>query len=216
MPVIAPTLLWPVNLIAVGLICLTIRRVPWRTLTQRQLTGWLGASTLLAVLWQFAAEVRPGLAIHLLGASALCLIARRDKALIGTAIAVLANCANGRMSWSLAGWTWLLALVPAVWIADRALLWSRKRLPANYFIYFFVNGFFGAALSYCIGTACLLTGYLMAGHYPFDVLVDEALPYYLLFAWAEAFTTGLVLAPLVMYRPEWVESFDDSFYLRDK
>ena len=215
-PVIAPAALWVANLAALGILGMAIRRVPWRRLSQRQLTGWLGASTLLAILWQFAADVRPGIAIHLLGASALCLIARRDKALIGTAIVVLANCANGRMSWALAGWTWLLAIVPAIYLANGMLAWSRRQLPANYFVYFFANGFFGAGLGYCLGTFCLYAGYVLAGHYPLNALIDEALPYNLLFAWAEAFTTGLVLAPLVIYRPEWVESFDDAFYLRDQ
>jgi uncharacterized membrane protein len=35
-------------------------------------------------------------------------------------------------------------------------------------------------------------------------------------SWSEAFTTGLLTAVLVVYRPQWVATFDDARNLNDK
>ncbi len=35
-------------------------------------------------------------------------------------------------------------------------------------------------------------------------------------AWAESFTTGMIMPVLVIYRPEWVATFDDKRYLQSK
>ncbi|HEY9100707.1 energy-coupling factor ABC transporter permease [Chitinimonas sp.] len=209
-----PVLLWAGNGLALCGLLWTSGRVPWRRLSQPQLTGWLGASTLIAVLWQFAASIKPGLSFHLLGASALTLIAGRDKALLGMAAVVLASCANGSGDWLAAGWSWLLGGVPPVLLAATLLPLSRRHLPPNYFSYFFANAFFGAALSFCAAALSLLLFHLLSGSYTLAYLLAEALPYYLLFSWSEAFTTGMVMAVLVIYRPQWVESFDDSAYLQ--
>jgi uncharacterized membrane protein len=37
-----------------------------------------------------------------------------------------------------------------------------------------------------------------------------------LLSWPEAFTTGLMLTLLVVYKPQWVSTFDDERYLNDK
>ncbi|MGQ5523242.1 energy-coupling factor ABC transporter permease [Chitinimonas sp. PSY-7] len=201
------------DLLAGGVLLWRARKVAWLTLSQAQLTGWLGASTLLAVLWQLQTGIQPGLNFHLLGASALTLICGRDKALVGMAAVVLANCAAGQADWLAAGWNWLLGPCVGIVMADRILQLSQTRLPPNYFAYFFTNGFFGAAVSFIAAALCLLGFHALAGSYAPSYLLDEALPYYLLFSWSEAFTSGLIIAVLVIYRPQWVESFDDRRYL---
>lgn len=202
------------DLLALLIVAWAIRRIPWRTLGPGQISGWLGASTLLSVLWQFSAGIRPDLDYHLLGASALFLIAGRDKALIGLAACTLANCANGRADFLAAGWSWLIGPLPAVLLAERILRLAERKLPANYFAYFFANGFFGAAASFGLAVLGLMAFLAATGSYPLSYLTQEALPYYLLLGWSEAFSTGLVIAALVVYRPQWIETFDDARYLR--
>ncbi|MFC4161579.1 energy-coupling factor ABC transporter permease [Chitinimonas lacunae] len=203
------------NCLALVLLIWRGSRVNWGELSQSHLTGWLGATTLLAVLWQVTAGIRPGLSFHLLGASALTLIAGRDKALIGFAAILAVQAANGKADWAALGLNWLTQVLPAVCGAGWLLRWSERRLPANYFVYFFVNGFFGAALCFCVAVLVSLATHAVLGSYSVTYLLEEVLPYYLLFAWSEAFSTGLVLAPLVMFRPQWVETFDDRRYLHD-
>lgn len=42
---------------------------------------------------------------------------------------------------------------------------------------------------------------------------DQFLPYWLLLAFAEATLTGMVVTIFVVYRPDWVGTFDDARYL---
>lgn len=203
------------NCLALALLVWRASRVDWPALSQPRLTGWLGATTWLAVLWQVSTGIKPGLSFHLLGASALTLIAGRDKALIGFAAVLAVQAANGKADWGALGMNWLAQALPAVLCADLLVRWGERRLPANYFVYFFCNGFFGAALSFCVAVLTSLSLHALFGSYKAGYLLSEVLPYYLLFAWSEAFSTGLVLAPLVIYRPQWVETFDDSRYLHD-
>jgi uncharacterized membrane protein len=189
------------------------RRVPWSTLSQSQLTGWLGATTAIMLLWQFSAGIVPDVRVHLLGASALTLIAGRDKAVLGLGVAALASAANGNLGWQQAGLVFLFSAWPAVWLAQGVLGLSERLLPPNYFVYFFTNGFFGAGLSYSVGACGYLAVLGMLGAHPSAFLIEEALPFALLFSWSEAFLTGLVIAALVIWRPQWVESFDDARYL---
>lgn len=212
-----PFVLWLAgDVLAVLALAWLIHRVHWRALRPSQITGWLGASTFLSVLWQLSAGIKPSLDYHLLGASVLFLIAGRDKALIGLALATLANCANGRADFLAAGWSWLVGPLPAVLLAERILRLGERKLPPNYFAYFFANGFFGAALSFWVAALGLLGFLAASGAYAVDYLLDEALPYYLLLGWSEAFASGIVMAMLVIYRPQWVETFDDARYLRGR
>lgn len=209
----APGLLLAGNLLAAAIVLWRASRLAWLGQSQAQLTGWLGASTLIAVIWQLQTGIAPGLSFHLLGASVLTLVCGRDKALIGMAAIVLANCANGHGDWLAAGWSWLLGPLPAILLAEQIWRLGERHLPPNYFAYFFANGFFGAAASFITAALCGLAFHALSGRYAPAYLLDEALPYYLLFSWSEAFSSGIVMATLVIYRPQWVESFDDRRYL---
>jgi uncharacterized membrane protein len=57
---------------------------------------------------------------------------------------------------------------------------------------------------------------VIAGVYPIDYVLAEYLPYVLLLAFSEAWLSGMMVTLFVIYRPEWVSSFEDSRYLRDK
>lgn len=42
------------------------------------------------------------------------------------------------------------------------------------------------------------------------------LPFYLLMAWSEALTTGVIITLMVVYRPPWVATFDDKAYIENR
>ncbi|WP_035056860.1 energy-coupling factor ABC transporter permease [Andreprevotia chitinilytica] len=189
-------------------------RVPWATLKQEELTSWFGATIVILAGWQLKASIQPGLAYHLLGATALTLIAGRGRALLSMAAILAFDTAYDHAEWPAFGLSWLICTLP-VWITDALLRFARKRLPANYFVYIFVNAFAAGALGmWLVGiiTCALLAA---SGTYSFDFLLEEQLPYYFLMGWPEAFTTGINLTLLVIYRPQWVATFDDNFYLRN-
>jgi uncharacterized membrane protein len=54
------------------------------------------------------------------------------------------------------------------------------------------------------------------GAYPINYLLEEYPPYFLLISFSEAFITGMLITMMVIYKPEWVATFDDKHYLLDK
>ena len=57
--------------------------------------------------------------------------------------------------------------------------------------------------------------FVASGTYPLDGLLNHYLPYYLLMVFPEAIVTGSFVALLVVYRPQWIWTYDEDLYLRD-
>jgi uncharacterized membrane protein len=89
-------------------------------------------------------------------------------------------------------------------------------LPANYFVYIFIAAFLSGGLSMM---ASGFTSYqllsLMSNNLPSDLL-DEYLLVYVPIMYPEAFLTGAIISIFVIYRPEWISTFDDKRYLINK
>ncbi|MDP3125021.1 MAG: energy-coupling factor ABC transporter permease [Thiobacillus sp.] len=189
----------------------------WRQLADPQrLNLFLGATVVVLALWQIRSGVKPGLSFHLYGMAALTLMFGFWRASFAGVLILFANAAFGRGSWAALGMDALLmAALPA------AVSWGifhllDRRLPNHFFIYVLGNGFFGAALS--VVAIGLATTALMAlgGAYTLDYLLGHYTPYALMISWGEAFTTGMMVTVMTVYRPEWVESFDDARYIQNK
>jgi uncharacterized membrane protein len=190
----------------------------WRRLMEpARLNLFLGATVAVLALWQIRTGIKPGLALHLYGMAALTLMFGFWRASFAGVLILLANAAFGRGSWNALGIDALLvAALPAAvsWGVFRLL---DRRLPNHFFVYVLGNGFFGAALS--VAAIGLATTALMAiaGAYPLDYLLKHYTPYAaLLISWAEAFSTGMVITVMAVYRPAWLETFDDARYIQNK
>lgn len=189
----------------------------WRQLAEPQrLNLFLGATVVVLALWQIRAGVKPGLSFHLYGMAALSLMFGFWRATFAGMLILLANAAFGRGSWGALGVDALLtAALPAAvsWGVFRLL---DRFLPDHFFIYVLGNGFFGAVLS--VVAIGLATTALMAlgGVYPLDYLLSQYTPYAMLISWGEAFSTGMVVTVMAVYRPAWLETFDDVKYLQNK
>jgi uncharacterized membrane protein len=190
----------------------------WRRLMEpARLNLFLGATVAVLALWQIRTGIKPGLTFHFYGIAALTLMFGFWRASFAGVLILLANAAFGRGSWNALGIDALLvAALPAAvsWGVFRLL---DRRLPNHFFVYVLGNGFFGAALS--VAAIGLATTALMAiaGAYPLDYLLKHYTPYAaLLISWAEAFSTGMVITVMAVYRPAWLETFDDVKYLQNK
>ena len=190
----------------------------WRRLAEpSRLNLFLAATVAVLALWQIRTGIKPGLAFHLYGMAALTLMFGFWRASFAGVLILLANAAFGRGSWTALGVdALLLAALPAAvsWGLFRLL---ERRLPNHFFIYVLGNGFFGAALS--VAAIGLATTVLMAlaGAYSLEYLLSYYTPYAtLLISWAEAFTTGMAITMMAVYRPAWLETFDDARYIRNK
>jgi len=190
----------------------------WRRLAEPQsLNLFLGATVVLLALWQIRTGVKPGLSFHLYGISALTLMFGFGRACFAGVLILLINAVFGHGNLSALGIDTLLqvALPAAVsWGVFRLL---ERSLPNHFFIYVLGNGFFGAALA--VSSIGLATTAMMvlADAYTLEYLLSHYTPYAsLLISWAEAFSTGMAITVMAVYRPAWLETFDDVKYLQNK
>lgn len=201
-------------LCGLGVVAWVFRTAPWQRLRDgHQLNALLGAAVVLTLLWSMNAGVYPGLNLHLLGAMATTLIFGPQLALVVLALALAGVTLNGSADWAAYPMNLLMmAIVPVT--AGRLFFRAVERwLPRHFFVYIFVNAFLGAALVVLVQGFVASLSLYAAGAYPADKLLSEYLPFFLLLGFAEAWLSGMALTLMVVYRPEWVASFDDRSYL---
>jgi uncharacterized membrane protein len=192
------------------------RNTFWRRLkVKSDLNVFLATCVVILVLWQIKAGIRPGLNFHLLGASLLTLMFGPWFALLGLSSLLLLTTAYFG-GWIALPWNILLMAALPVLISWGIYRLVDRKLPNHFFIYIFLNAFVGAAVT-IIAFGVASTAFLhLADAYPLSYLLDEYLPYFILLMWSEAFSTGMAMTVLVVYKPEWVSTFDDLRYIRNK
>jgi uncharacterized membrane protein len=204
------------GLFAVAMLAAAVR-APWQRLADNtQSNVWLGTIVVLTLLWSIKAGVLPGLNLHLLGAMVFTLEFGPWLAFLGLSLVLSGITLNGGAGWESFGLNALLMAGLPVLLAQGIYRFNQKRLSKNPFVYIFANGFFGSALT-ILGTGLAATLLLAAGGaYPLDKLLEEYLPYFLLLGFSEAWLAGMVVTILVVYRPQWIATFDDAIYLAKK
>ncbi|AXS80392.1 energy-coupling factor ABC transporter permease [Dechloromonas sp. HYN0024] len=192
-------------------------RAPWgRLRDSEQFNVWLGMIVLLTLIWSLKAGVKPGLNFHLLGATVFTLSFGPHLAFVGLSLVTLGITLNGAAGPFAYGANALLLAGLSVALSHFFFRLLSAALPRHFFVYIFVNGFLGAALT-IIGVGFAATLLLaVIGVYEWDYLFSEYFPYFLLLAFSEAWLSGMMMTLFVVYRPQWVASFDDSVYLTKK
>lgn len=196
---------------------LSARRVPWRRLADSvQLHVFAGTVVVLVLLWSMQAGVQPGLNFHLVGATVMVLAFGPELAILGLTLVLLAVTFNGAAAWGGFALNVLVMAVVPVLVAYGIFRAADRYLPHHLFVYLFVPAFLGAALAVLAigGTATLFL--FAAGVYGGEYLMHEYLPFFLLLAFSEAWISGMAMTLMVVYRPEWVATFDDRRYLSNK
>ncbi|MCX7054398.1 MAG: energy-coupling factor ABC transporter permease [Proteobacteria bacterium] len=192
-----------------------IYRAPWSAWladSERQWV-WFGSMALLLIVWAMKAGITPGLSVRFLLMTALTLMHGWHLAVVAGALVLAVLSYLGMAEWSLYGTNLLcMAVVPALftaWFHEQV----HSRLPHNYFIYFFITTFLGAALAFNL--AGLVRVALMAASGTLDAV--HAGPEYFailpFMSFGEAVVNGTIIGMAVVYRPKWVMSFDDRLYL---
>lgn len=208
-----PLLQWIMYIASALLLFFVLRRAPWRRLTNPTLLHvWLGTVVTVLALWHVKAGIKPGLDLHLIGASALTLIAGPHLAVVGLSLVLLSTVMLGSASLAGVAFNGIMLVALPVALTQLTVCLSKRYLPQHLFIYLFVTVFFGTAFAMAT-TAIGVNGLLaLAGAYPTRYLYSDYLPYFLLLAWPEALLTGMALTLMVVFRPSWVESFDEARY----
>jgi uncharacterized membrane protein len=214
--IVPSTWLIPLWLATAMLLLLLARQARWEMLFQRQnLNVFLAATVAVLGIWLIKTGVKPGLSFHMLGATVLTLMFRPWFALLAMGLIIAAiTVQTGEFNAFPANYL-IMAAIPV------GLSWAIYRLvdgklPNHLFVYIFLNAFFAPALA-IFAVGLVSTAFVaLADIYPLAYLIEEYLPFYLLMGWAEAFATGMMLTVMVVYKPEWVATFDDHRYLEGK
>jgi len=163
--------------------------------------AFLGAVFALVVLWSVRGQVGPDFAFHLLGSAGLALAAGLPRALVGGALVVAVTTLIRDAPPANAALVWLTMFALPAAVARGLLAGTERLFPPNFFIYVFAGCFLGGALT------------VFGAGRAFELVFGERAPFLLYLAFGEGTLTGMILTLLVVYRPEWVATFDDRRYL---
>ena len=200
------------------LILMALRNVDWKKILNESQTQhvFLGACVFIMMLWSMRAGITPGLNLHFLGTTVLTLVLGWPLAILASALALLADTFFGYGSWDEFSFNGLfLAAIPILTIHTIYRLVDRY-LPQHIMIYILVTAFFGTLLTMFLRTTLFALAITLSSTYTFDLLSYEYLPYMLVLAFPEALLNGMLVTVLVLWRPEWVSTFDDRKYLLNK
>jgi len=162
------------------------------------------AAALVAALWGLRTSLPQGVGLHFLGAAALYLLFGAPRALLGLALAAPLAALLGGTPLGDLPWSWFAdgALpVAVVWAIHRTVL---RTAPVNPFFYVFGVAFAGAGLSMIASLAL---------HDVTGARVEPFVALGLMMGFGEAFLTGMLVTILVVYRRDWVATFDDARWL---
>ncbi len=93
-----------------------------------------------------------------------------------------------------------------------AILVERAQ-PRNLFVYIF-SGFFAAALSALLCLLAALGLLWLDGRFAMPEWLSDFIGYLWLIIFPEAFINGTVISALVVFCPEWLETFNRTRYLQ--
>jgi uncharacterized membrane protein len=190
---------------------------PWSKIRDSEaLNIFLAASVGVSLLWVMRGGIQAGLHYHLLGMTLLCLMFEWQFALLAASLVVASSTWRGVAGWEAYGLNLLLmGALPILF--TRALLYlCQRHLPHNYFIYVFVNAFLAGALSILLAAAASGLLQHVAGVQPAGTIVSNFLLIIPMLMFGEGFINGGIMSLVVAYKPQWVATFHDRWYLRDK
>lgn len=208
---------WIAAVLALLVLYQSVLKAPWKRLKQgTQLNLLLGFVVGLGLTWSLKAGVKPGLNLHMLGAMVVTLTLGTRLAIIALALTLGVITINGSVEWQAWPINFILMGVLPVMIAHGIHRFVVRFLPAHFFVFIFVVGFAGSALTIMSQGMITTVAMALSGAYPTAFLINEYLPYFLLLGFAEGWLSGALITVMVVYRPEWVVAFDDRRYLWNK
>jgi len=192
-------------------------RAPWYHLKEVESLNILLAMVVgVMVMWTVKAGFVAGLSIHLLGTALLTLMFGWAFGVLGIALVLVGHIILSGSGWlSLPLQLLLLGVLPAA-VSFAIYRLVDTRLPNNFFIYIFLAAFFGAGLSVASAVFATSLAHVASGAFSFETVWHDYTRYALLVMFPEAFLTGMLMTLFVVYRPEWVSTFDDARYLDGK
>ena len=212
---IPQTWLWVAAVLYFLLMLVAAVSAPWSKIRDNEAQHvFLGIVVGLCLLWAMRGGLQPGLGFHLLGMTLMCLMFEWQFALLGASALVAVMTALGRddlMPGDIAPG------VDGQLAGERVCLYAcQRRLPHNFFIYVLINAFLVGAFSILLAGAASAAVQYLGGVYPGPTIYQNFLQILPLLMFGEGFINGGAMALVVAYRPRWVATFHDGWYLQGK
>ncbi len=191
-------------------------RAPWVELfsdTRRQHLLF-GAMLAIFLLWLVRRDFDSGLSIHFIGLTAVTLLLDWPLAVLAAFMAQLGLTLTGHQQLAALGLNGVLLVLIPVTVTELCAIAVERTQPRNLFVYIFFSGFFAAGLA---ALCCILAGLgilLIDGRYPMPPWLEHFAGYIWLVMFPEAFINGTVVSALVVFYPDWMETFNRSRYLQ--
>jgi len=213
-----PAVLWGDNILFLVMLFYAAKKTPVRNLLANKPSQhvYFGAMVILLLLWGIKAGVSPGLGFHHLGATLFTLMFGWPLAIFGLTTIMFASVVMQHDELISLGVNGCLSIVVPVLSSYAVLKLTQKYLADNFFIYIFVVAFFGAGVAVAASRLSSILLLSVVAAYPDAKLIEESLQYLPLFMFPEAFITGMLISVFVVYKPEWVITFDDERYIIGK
>lgn len=190
---------------------------PWSKIRDNEAQHiFLGTVVMLSLLWVLRGGIQDGLSFHLLGMTLMCLMFEWQFALVAASLVIAITTAAGPAGWEAFGVNLLLMGGLPVLFTRVFLYACQRRLPHNYFVYIFVNAFLAGGLSILLAGIASAGLQFVAGVQPAGSITRNFVQIIPLLMFGEAFINGGTMTLAVAYRPHWVATFHDSWYVRDK
>ncbi|PRA58679.1 hypothetical protein CQ065_23470 [Pseudomonas sp. MYb187] len=168
----------------------------------------------LFALWLVRRDFETGVSYHFIGMTAVTLLLDWPLAIVGGLLAQLGLVMMGRQDLVAMGVNGLLFIVLPVMITEGCAILVERAQPKNLFVYIFCSGFFAAALSALLCLLAALGLLWMDGRFVMPEWIEDFIGYLWLIIFPEAFINGMVVSALVVFCPEWLETFNRTRYLQ--
>lgn len=213
---LAPSTLWVGAGVYAGALLWAAWRAPWLEVLSDSRRQHLLFGTVLGVflLWLVRRDFDSGVSFHFIGMTVVTLLLDWPLALLGGLLAQIGLIAIGRQDLLALGVNGVLLVLLPVLITEGCALLVERAQPRNLFVYIFCCGFFPAALA---ALCCLMAGLgLLAldGRFAMPPWLDDFIGYLWLVTFPEAFINGTLVTALVVFCPDWLETFNRTRYLQ--
>ena len=202
-------------LIYVPVLIWAVARAPWVELfsDSRRQHLLFGTVFALFMLWLVRQDFDTGVSYHFIGMTAVTLLLDWPLAIVGGLVAQAGLVLLGRQDLAAMGVNGTLLILLPVLVTECCAILVERAKPRNPFVYIFVSGFFAAALSALL---CLLLALWLLWfdeRFAMPYWLEDFVGYLWLLIFPEAFINGMVVSALVVFCPEWLETFNRTRYL---
>ncbi|WP_414154793.1 energy-coupling factor ABC transporter permease [Pseudomonas sp. BNK-43-a] len=168
----------------------------------------------LFALWLVRRDFDTGVSFHFIGMTAVTLLLDWPLAILGGFLAQIGLLALGRQDLAALGVNGLLIIGLPVLVTEVCAILVERAQPRNLFVYIFCSGFFAAALATLLCLMAALSVLWLDGLFAMPEWLSDFVGYLWLMIFPEAFINGTVISALVVFCPEWLETFNRTRYLQ--